>query len=70
MGLGERFIRQSYLDAARVNVHVVQAQRQELNCSRRVPGCFTLIGDRAPPAARDSSEVVILTPEIVGTFGV
>ncbi len=26
-------------------------------CSRRAPGYFTLIGDRAPPAARDRSEV-------------
>ncbi len=32
------------------------AQRAN-KCSRRVPGCFTLIGDKAPPAARDSSEV-------------
>ncbi len=28
-----------------------------LNCSRRAPGYFTLIGDKAPHAARDSSEV-------------
>ncbi len=26
-------------------------------CSRRAPGDFILIGDKAPPAARDSSEV-------------
>ncbi len=38
-------------------VVVVQAQRQELKCSRLAPGYFTLIGDKAPPAARDSSEV-------------
>ncbi len=36
---------------------VVWAQRQELKCSRRAPGYFSLIGDKAPPAARDSSEV-------------
>ncbi len=36
---------------------VVQAQIQEVKCSRRAPGYFTLIGDKAPPAARDSSEV-------------
>ncbi len=35
----------------------VQAQRRELNCSRRAPDYFTLTGDKAPPAARDSSEV-------------
>ncbi len=35
-------------------------QRQELNCSRRAPGYFTLIGEKAPPAARDSSEVARL----------
>ncbi len=35
------------------------------NWSRRAPGYFTLIGDKAAPAARDSSEVVILTPETV-----
>ncbi len=28
-----------------------------LNCSRRAPGCLTLIGDKAPPVARDISEV-------------
>ncbi len=28
-----------------------------LKCSRRAPGYLTLIGDKAPPAARDSSEV-------------
>ncbi len=36
---------------------VVKAERRELNCSRRAPGYFTLIGDKAPPAARGSSEV-------------
>ncbi len=35
----------------------VWAQRRELKCSRRTPGYFTPIGDKAPPAARDSSEV-------------
>ncbi len=51
----------------------VQAQRRELKCSRRAPGYFTLIGDKAPPAASDSSEVahvVILTLETAGTVGV
>ncbi len=38
-------------------VVVVYAQRQELKCSRLAPGYFTLNGDKAPPAARDSSEV-------------
>ncbi len=40
-------------------------------------GYFTLICDKAPPAARDSSEVaralidlVVLTPETAGTVGV
>ncbi len=28
-----------------------------LKCTRRVPGYFTLLGDKAPPAACDSSEV-------------
>ncbi len=37
------------------SVVVVLAQRQEFKCSRRAPGYFTLIGDKAPPAARDSS---------------
>ncbi len=32
-------------------------QRQKLKCSRWAPGYFTLIGDKAPPAARNSSEV-------------
>ncbi len=36
---------------------VVGAERQELKCSRLAPGYFTLNGDKAPPAARDSSEV-------------
>ncbi len=36
---------------------VVQAQRHELNCSRRALGYFTLIGDRTLPTARDSSKV-------------
>ncbi len=36
---------------------VVKAQRQELKCSRRAPGYFTVIGNKVPPAARDSSEV-------------
>ncbi len=40
-----------------VVVVVVYAQRQELKCSRRAPGYFTLIGDKAPPAARDRSKV-------------
>ncbi len=42
---------------AAVVVVVVQAQRQELKCSGLAPGYFNLIGDKAPPAARDSSEV-------------
>ncbi len=36
---------------------VVKAKRQKLKSPRRAPGCFTLIGGKAPPAARDSSEV-------------
>ncbi len=36
---------------------VVQPYRQELKCSRRAPGCFTLIGDMAPLAERHSNEV-------------
>ncbi len=32
-------------------------KRHELECSKRAPGNFTLIGDKAPPTARDSSEV-------------
>ncbi len=42
-----------------------------------MPGDFTLIDDKAPPAARDSSkvvsasiDVVVLTPETAGTVGV
>ncbi len=38
-------------------VVVVKAYRQELKCSRLASGYFTLIGDKAPPTARDSSEV-------------
>ncbi len=30
----------------------------ELNCSVGAPGYFTLIGEKAPSAARDSTEVV------------
>ncbi len=37
---------------------VVKVKRQERNCSAKAPGYFTLIGDKAPPATRDSSEVV------------
>ncbi len=33
------------------------AKCQELKCSRLVPDYFTLNGDKAPLAARDSSEV-------------
>ncbi len=58
-------------------VVVIYANRQELNCSRRASGYFTIIGDKAPPATRGSSEfarvgyhVVILTPEMAGTVGV
>ncbi len=35
----------------------VHAYRQELNCSKRASVYFTLIGDKAPPAARGRSEV-------------
>ncbi len=38
-------------------VFVALAYHQELNCSRRVAGFFTLIGDKAPPNLRDRSEV-------------
>ncbi len=33
-------------------------QCQELICSRRAPGYFTLIGDKAPSTARGSNAVV------------
>ncbi len=36
---------------------VVQAQCQELKCSSRPTGYFTLLGDKTLPVARDSSEV-------------
>ncbi len=39
-----------------VVVFVVKPYRQELNFSRRKPDYFTPIGNKAPPAARDSSE--------------
>ncbi len=32
---------------------LLRRQRQELICSRRAPGYFILIGDKAPRAARD-----------------
>ncbi len=35
----------------------VKALHPELNCSKTAPGFFTPIGDKAPPAARYSSEV-------------
>ncbi len=35
----------------------VKEWRQELNCSRRAPGYFSLIGEKASPTARDISEV-------------
>ncbi len=38
-------------------VVIVSAWRQEIDCSRRAPGYFILIGDKAPPATRDGSEV-------------
>ncbi len=40
-----------------VVVAVVKAKRQDLRCSRRAPGYFTLIGDKTPPATCESSEV-------------
>ncbi len=39
-----------------VVIVVGQTQRQELYCSRRVPGYFTLIDDKAPPVARDNTD--------------
>ncbi len=36
---------------------VVKALREGVECPRRAPGYFTLIGDKASPAARDSSEI-------------
>ncbi len=36
---------------------IVNALRQELNCSRVAPGYFTLIGDKVPPSPRDINEV-------------
>ncbi len=36
---------------------VVEALRQRVKCPRRAPGYFILIGDKASPAARDSSEI-------------
>ncbi len=61
-----------------VVVVVVKAWRQELNCSRRAPGYFTLIGEtrlHLPHAIEvglhvRKSNVVILTPETAGTLGV
>ncbi len=49
-----------------------------LDCPRRAPGYFTLIGDKASPVTRDSSEVArvykinvaILTPEMADIVGV
>ncbi len=38
-------------------VVVVSTWHQELKCSRKAHGYFTLIGDKAPLAARDSSDV-------------
>ncbi len=40
-----------------VVIVVVLAWPQELNYSGKAPGYFTRIGDKTPPAARDSSEV-------------
>ncbi len=58
-------------------VVVVKAQRQGLKCSSKALGYFTLIGDKAPPAARASSEVARAlnqrcypTPETAGAVGV
>ncbi len=39
-----------------VDVFVDNAQRQEPNCSRPASGYFTLIGEKAPLAARDRIE--------------
>ncbi len=39
---------------AHATIVVVQVKRQELNCSRRKPGYFTIIGDKA----RYNNEVV------------
>ncbi len=36
---------------------VVKALREGGECPRRAPGYFILIGDKASPATRDSSEV-------------
>ncbi len=43
-----------------VVVIVLKAKRQvsKLKCSRRAPGYYTLIGDKAPPATHDSSQGV------------
>ncbi len=37
---------------------------------KRAPGYFVRIGDKVPPAARDSNEVVILTSETAGAVDV
>ncbi len=35
----------------------VYASRQEFNCSGKAHGYFTLLGDKAPPTARDRDGV-------------
>ncbi len=45
------------MKVASADVVVGKTNHQELNRSRRAPGHFTLVDDKAPPAARDSSEV-------------
>ncbi len=42
---------------ASADVFVGKTKHQELNCSIRASGYLTLIDDKAPPAARDRSEV-------------
>ncbi len=36
---------------------VISAQNRQLKCSRRAPGYFTLIGDKAAPPTRHRTEV-------------
>ncbi len=40
-----------------VVVVVVKAEHEELKCSRRAPGYFTLIDDRSLPASRNNNDV-------------
>ncbi len=66
----------STADMSLMVVVAVQALHQELKCSSRASGYFTLFGAKAPPSACDSSKVarkvnvVVLTAEAADTVGV